>query len=360
MRKYPSCFMKNQILLAPVLLATGIAIGWFARDSSSQSPKANTTAQPASAPQTEAVTTQKTDESITQRGKSIQRETSSEEKSKTVAEALSGSVEEKESDERVGKIMETMAKRQRASLDQHATRLDASLSLRPDQKEKLAAWMDDCTKDAAGMHSAALNDDPSAMIDAQSRFTPQGLEKFLEGLLTDEQKTGLEQFRERDQQSKADTLALKNLSQIQKAVDFQGGQRDQVYQILSEDARQRLSQTSKTDEMAGFMQESMGIEMDPYDLGVNTLMQDVMGISGENFDMESMKDGKRLAQNLREELNKRIDRKVELLRPALDERQLQQYRTELQTRGGGFVDQMIMGIEMMQDHDTFSIENKTK
>lgn len=259
-----------------------------------------------------------------------------------------------EMNSQVRKMMESMATRQRTRLDQHVERLDASLSLTPAQKEKIAAWLDENMKKTGEFGAMANFADPSKAHAAQTAFSPEGLEDYLAEMLSSDQKGALESFQQRDKQGKVDALALKNLAQIQGVVDFSEGQRDQVYQILSEAAERKLSETPKTEQMMTFMHDSMGIETDPYDLGVDTLMQDMMG-NPEKMNLDFMKDKKTMVQNMRDELARRIDEKAALLQPVLNEKQLEQYRTELRTRGGGFVDQMIMGIEMMDDSDTGTV-----
>jgi hypothetical protein len=344
--------MKAHIITAPLMLALGVAIGWVARGTNSDKPLAATTAPTHAPADTRAgeTTMAAADESSNKpRSKSAIREPKD-----TSAQGKAEQQIPEEMNSQVRKMMESMASRQRTRLDQHVDRLNASLSLTPDQKAKLTAWLDENTKNAGQFDALAASGDPEKAYQAQTSFSPEGLEDYLAGMLLPDQKEALEDFQQRDKQGKVDALALKNLSQIQKVVEFSDGQRDQVYQILSEAAERKLSEAPKTEQMMSFMHESMGIETDPYDLGVNTLMQDMMG-APENMDMDFLKDNKGMAQKLRDELARRIDEKASLLQPVLNEKQLEQYRTELRTRGGGFVEQMIMGLEMVSDSDTIVI-----
>lgn len=341
--------MKPSLLVSPLLLVLGMAIGWFARGTYSDAPVA-----PASKPvladslKSEAAVADAEESPAAPRGKSAIREPK---ESRMGAEEVKVT---KEMDSHMRKMMESMATRQRTRLDQHVERLNASLSLTPAQKEKIAAWLDENTEKAGKFDAMTNFADPSKAHEAQTAFSPEGLEDYLAEMLSSDQKGALEAFQQRDKQGKVDALALKNLAQIQGVVDFSEGQRDQVYQILSEAAERKLSEAPKTEQMMTFMHDSMGIETDPYDLGVDTLMQDMMG-NPEKMDMDFLKDKKAIAQNLREELARRIEEKAALLQPVLNEKQLEQYRTELRTRGGGFVDQMIMGLDMMDDSDVGTI-----
>jgi hypothetical protein len=341
--------MKTPLLVAPLLLALGITIGWFARGAYSDTPDS-----PVSKPvqtdsrASEAAVSAAEESPAAPRGKSAIR---GPKESGMGAEEIKVT---KEMDSHMRKMMESMATRQRTRLDQHVDRLNASLSLTPDQKKKLTAWLDENTKNAGEFDVMGASSDPDKAYKAQTAFSPEGLEEYLAGMLAPDQAEELGKFQQRDKQGKVDALALKNLAQIQGVVDFSEGQRDQVYQILSEAAERKLNEAPKTGQMMSFMHDSMGIETDPYDLGVDTLMQDMMG-NPEKMDVDFLKDRKAIAQNLREELARRIDAKAALLQPVLNEKQLEQYRTELRTRGGGFVDQMIMGLEMMEGTDASSI-----
>lgn len=349
--------MKSSPLIGLALLGIGIAVGWFSRGALEKTVATVVTGH-VDTPQKvlQAEITADAEKETLPRGKSAIRETKS--------ESAQG-VEEIKVSEVAGshmrKMMESMAQRQRTRLDLHVDRLHASLSLSQDQRLKLTAWLDENTKSAGDYDMMAMSGDPKKAYEAQNAFSPEGLEEYLAGMLAPEQKGALAEFQQRDKQGKVDALALKNLSQIQKVVDFGDGQRDQVYQILSEAAERKLSEAPKTEKMMSFMHESMGIETDPYDLGVDTLMQSMMG-DPETMDVNALKDTKAMVQNLRDELARRIDQKVELLQPVLNEKQLEQYRTELRTRGGGFVDQMIMGLEMMgkKDDPTIIISEENK
>ena len=60
---------------------------------------------------------------------------------------------------------------------------------------------------------------------------------------------------------------------------------------------------------------------------------------------EATGDQKKMVQKLREVIDKRIDAKVELLRPVLNDKQLEQYRTELKTKGLGVYGTVLSGME---------------
>jgi len=55
-----------------------------------------------------------------------------------------------------------------------------------------------------------------------------------------------------------------------------------------------------------------------------------------------------MVQKLRETIDKRIDAKVDLLRPVLNEKQLEQYRSELKSKGLGIYGTVLSGMEAGQ------------
>lgn len=335
--------MDKTYLAAIPMVALSAAIGWFARGAYSEK-------SIVSAPAPDMVDVRKTKvtiptaENITSapRGKRSIRESK-----KISADGIDETKIDEATSIQVRKMMESMAKRQRTLLDQHLDRLDESLGLTAEQKQKLTAWLDEKTKGAGEFDVMAMSEDPEEAYKAQNDFSPEGLEEHLAKILLPDQKEAMESFKHRNKQNKIDALALKNLSHMQGVIEFSDGQRDQVYQILSEEAERRFAETPKTEKMMSFMHEGMGIETDPYDLGIDSIIQDVTGDS-LNPNAEILSDTKTMGQKMREELSRRIDRKVELLKPVLNERQLEQYRAHLSS-GGGMVEQMIMSMEMIDE-----------
>lgn len=325
--------MKSPWFLAPLMLVTGIAIGWFARGpggGTESAPKvaANEQSRPGDAPAAKVAAADPGEPNVP--GKRAIRPAQDPSKSED-AEM------EKKQEEMMTRMSESLAKRQRERLDQHLQRILPSVNLTEAQRREIGAWLD---HGAEAMKKLDLTD-----VDVMSGekspfddFTPKALEQKLAGLLEPDQKAALDQFRDRDYRSKVDALALKNLSQLQKVIDFSEGQRDQVYQVLSSEAEKKVSSESQAGGPEAFLHEGFGIEMDPYDLGLTTLFEDFAkeGISQVDAPRDT-------AAMIRQALDRRIQEKLDVLRPVLDERQLEAYGKELRLRGGGFLDQMMIG-----------------
>ena len=128
---------------------------------------------------------------------------------------------------------------------------------------------------------------------------------------------------------------------MQGVIDFEEGQRDEVYKILSDAAAEKLREQSANPDPSSLFTDGMGIEMDPYDLGV----QDAMREAFTDVEDPTKVDQKQMAEKLREVINRRIDEKVERLRPLLNEKQLEQYRAELKNKGSGFLGNALIGMD---------------
>ena len=66
---------------------------------------------------------------------------------------------------------------------------------------------------------------------------------------------------------------------------------------------------------------------------------------GDPSKAEGAHDSKEMMKHLREVIDKRIDEKVERLRPVLNDKQLELYRSELKSKGLGVYGPMMMGQE---------------
>ena len=239
--------------------------------------------------------------------------------------------------------MKMMRGNLRTRLEKQIERLAAGINLTPDQKAALTAWMEEKMKSLDNVDFT----DPKSMEDLESltkSLTAKGIEDQLEPSLSAEQKSLLAEFKDKERKGKADAGALKSLSMMQGVVEFKEGQRDEVYKLLMEDAEARALAEEENPDPSKFFTEGMGIQMDPYDLGIQKAMTDAVGMNGSKMGKESA-DQKEMAKRIRESIDQRIDERVEKLRPALDDQQLEQYRNELKTKGLGFYGSVLSGME---------------
>ena len=234
-----------------------------------------------------------------------------------------------------------MVARQRQKFETQIARLSENLSLTDFQKSKLTAWLDERFKNLEDLDPT----DPATaerFMEESKLLNDETLQAQLAGTLTPEQQTALTAHQEREHLGKVDAIALKSLSKLQGIIQFEEGQRDKVYQLLSESAEESLAAETKTMDISSMFTEGMGIEMDPYGLGIQQAMTEAMGDPTKlqnDFDQQSM------AKTMRQIINDRIDSRVEKLRPVLNEKQLEAYRNELQTKGLGVYGSVLDSME---------------
>ncbi len=337
--------MKNPWIAGIALFLLGTGVGWVSRGSvkGDSAPDARTAAAPhAASPQKEPAASASSTAPATP-GKRAIRE----------PEPKKDKPERPEVDtEAITKHMSReLVKRQRAKFEKHTERLAEALSLNEAQKAGLDAWIEERL---AGIESIDFTK-PETIGGKDSLFSDlslKSLEEKLEGTLNDEQKVAFTAFRERDRQARVDSLALKRLSQIQGVIEFDEGQRDKVYEILAEGAAGTIDREQDKKDPSAIFTEGMGIDMDPYGLGIQDAMQEAFG---DTTNVGGAPDRKQMAAKLREVIDGRIEAKVEQLRPVLNERQLEQYRAELRNKGTGFLSSALMGLEAADGEDTHMV-----
>lgn len=320
--------MKSPAIVGVVMLVIGIAIGWVVKPTpetgkpsltaaSSEKPAALTPPSTASQPIAESPTP----------GKRAIRPT----ESPKPAPGTPTAEQMDQAKQMQSQMAKKMVERQRQKFEQQIDSLTESLSLTETQKSKLSGWLDERLKN---FETLDLTDPATSekFMEESKLLNDETLQAQLAGTLTAEQQTALTDYQDREHRGKVDALALKNLSNLQGIIRFEDGQRDKVYEILSEGAEESLADKSKTPDIGSMFTEGMGIEMDPYGLDLQQAMTEVMG------DPAQLKNGAMnpdMTKKVREIVAARIDAKIERLRPVLNDKQLEAYRTELQTKGLG-------------------------
>lgn len=327
--------MKNLIPFGSLMLLLGFAIGWLVKPvpaAGGATPAAVMASSKSAVP-----APAKIPEEAPVPGKHIQREA-------IVKKTSDGPTSEQmdQAKKMQSEMSKAMVKRQHDKFEQQIDLLTESLGLSADQKSKLITWLDDGIKKLEGLDIT----DPKSMSDLPELskfFTDKALEDQLTPSLTDDQKAALVDFKDREHRTKVDTAALKSLSKLQGVIRFEDGQRDEVYKILAQTAETGVLAESETPDMTTMFTEGMGIDMDPYGLGIQQAMTESIG--DPSAMQESAGDQKQMAQKLREIIDKRIDAKVDLLRPVLNDKQLEQYRGELKSKGLGVYGTVLSGME---------------
>lgn len=252
-------------------------------------------------------------------------------------------------------MTKAMLGRQRAKTEQYLKRLEDSLGLTADQKNRMDAWLDERMKKLENVDFS----DPESMkglSDVLGGINTKDIDNELAKILSAEQQTALGEFREKEHRTKVDSAALKSLSKLQKVIEFEEGQRDEVFKMLTAEAEENVRKAEENPDPAEAITEGMGIEMDPYDLGIQQAMADAIAeMGGERMPT----DQKQIAKIMREVIDRRIDAKIEKLRPVLNARQLEQYSAELKTKGAGIYGTALMGMEGAASHDNmFAVPTK--
>lgn len=219
----------------------------------------------------------------------------------------------------------------------------AELGLDADQEKALRAYFDKQLDILSSTDPQKMMSDPDSMAKLAAAMRGDDLAEAMSEHLTDEQKEGLEAMQLRKKKNKIDGIAMKDLSKIQQALDLTDEQRDEVYNILIEDAETKLENESDANVVMNGMMSSMGIDMDMGDMDMGAMMQLDPSQNNTPADQSSI-----IAQ-MKEQRARQIDAKVERMAPALNETQLRQYRNHLENKGGMF-NMMIQGMEMQGEN----------
>lgn len=246
-------------------------------------------------------------------------------------------------------MKKSMVDRIRGKFESRIEKLALALNLTPEQKSALLASL---AEKMTKFETMNFNDPKSmeGMEEVMKGLTNKAMEDQLAPSLTAEQQEAMTAFKDRELRGTADNMALKNLSRMQGLIEFEEGQRDEVYKLLVQDAEASAKAEDENPDVSKLFTEGMGIEMDPYDLGLQKAMTDAAGINGAKLMSGSADERQDLATGLRETINARIDAKVEVLRPVLNEKQLEQYRGELKTKGLGMYGPVLDAMEKRGDH----------
>ncbi|MEO7101175.1 MAG: hypothetical protein ABI162_17620 [Luteolibacter sp.] len=331
--------MKNVIVVGSLMLGLGVAIGWLAKPVPLPVATPVIAAAAPAKPVGDVVTTTVSESSVP--GKRAQREPVVKKPDGMPTKEQMSQAKKMQVD-----MFEAMGKRQRDKFEKHIARLSENLTLTDEQKAKLNTWLDERMKKLDEMDIT----DPKSMEGMTASFkelTNKGLEEQLAPFLSADQKTAFADFKDREHRSKVDTAALKSLTTLQGVIEFEDGQRDEVYKALTEAAESTVVTEDEAPDISKMMTEGMGIEMDPYNLGLQKAMTDAM--TDPSMLAKSGNEKKQMVSKIRETFDKRIEDKVEQLRPVLNDKQLDLYRNELKTKGMGVYGTVLSSMENAGD-----------
>jgi hypothetical protein len=237
------------------------------------------------------------------------------------------------------RFREMMAARQKSRQDAQIQKLVDRLGLSDEQAEKLRAHFEKNRADLASLTEGA--EDWTKIKELTGKLRGDDLDEVLGEILSDEQKLAYEEMQQRDRQNQIESRALKDLATIQGVLDLTAEQKDQVYEILHEDAATQIDTNPDANVLVSSFTEGMGINIDPGDLGIASIVQ-VQIDNAANGEQPS-KNPAELMQVVQENRQREIDQKVERLAPVLDDRQEESYRNHLESQGAGLLGGFLQG-----------------
>ena len=333
--------IRNNALMTVLALVVGIAVGWFSRGAMGRG-EANNKVPDANCPKAAVSSNSTTDkEPAPSPGPSKRptREVLPKKSNEPGGEVIKLSAAQIKVMQR--QQIKAMAERQRTKLQQRIDKLAETLSLTDAQKTHLMAWLEERIGKVGSMDVGDFNK-PGAESELMKSLSNTALDEQLSSSLTDDQKTALAGLNEHETQAKTDSAALKSLSLLQGAIDLEESQRDAVYKILSDAAAMRVRKESDNPSSSGMSIGGTEIDMDPYGLGIQDVMQQAFIAAGGDAS-GNPPNRQKMADTFRTLINQQIDNQVNQLRPVLNDKQLEQYRSELENKGVGLLGRALMG-----------------
>ncbi len=321
------------------MLVLGVGIGWVAtksmsRENSKLEPQMAAKPTPAEKPSWE-----QPEKPAARNGNSAAIQERRNEREKNEAAAEDAMRDAKAAGSKFG---EKIVQERRMKAERHFYKLVEEIELTAHQKSSLQEWLEEKLQ-ALESIEFTNPDQVKSLENVSVALSEKGIEDHLTASLDEKQKEDLMRFREKDLAAHADTAALKNYTKLQSVVDIDPEQRDEVMQALREASLKREQEklARPASAVTDLITDSLGVDMDPYDLGLQDGMMESIG-SPEAGAGTAPPD---LAAQIRATFAKRVEEKIAVLRPVLDEKQLQQYRDELQSKGLGVYSMTLEALE---------------
>ncbi len=212
-----------------------------------------------------------------------------------------------------------------SKFDLRIARLVESLGLDAGQEKLLRDYVENRLEgiDASTLGGMSGMPDEEKLAELAALLRGDGIVDELSPHLNDEQRDSLDAVTERERRNSVEARALKQLSRLQGTLDLDETQRDEVYGVLMEDADSWLDRQSDADFVMREMMSTMGVEMELGDMDMSAMME-----------MHHADDPAEVMQQMREEMARQREAKVERLSGILDEDQLDRYRQSLENQGG--------------------------
>ena len=251
------------------------------------------------------------------------------------------------------RFREMMARRQKSKEDAQIKKLVDRLGLTDAQADQLRAYFAKNREKLEAMIANGEGGDWSDIKNFTKMLRDDELDAALAGILTDDQKTTYEEMKQRDLNNRVEARAYKDLAEIQGVLDLSQEQKDEVYEILHDQAANQVDSNKDANAVVTAFTEGLGITINPEDFGISSVIQNQIdrAANGE----QPSEDRGDWMRSIRENREQEIDQKVELLAPVLDDNQEDAYRTHLESRGAGFLGGLLGGGGAEFDVESFEI-----
>jgi hypothetical protein len=237
--------------------------------------------------------------------------------------------------------------RQKKSHENLLADLARKLNLNEEQKGQLAKVLDDRLEEfRSKMKEAeeAKGENPMAQLDQMkvmgALIRGEGLRESMAEFLSDEQLAAYDAHKEKEWGRQVESRAYKDLAKINSVLELSDAQKDQVYEVLYEDAGAKMEANRDVQAFMGMLSGQIGVEIDVGDDGMGDMMEFGMMAEGggEDFNPQEM------MRQMQERRAARNAEKLARMEPILDDQQLERYREHLQAPSGLF-QQMLLGVE---------------
>ena len=213
-------------------------------------------------------------------------------------------------------MLASMEERRAKRTEARIAELVAKLGLNPQQEARLRAHFDSLKPEVK-----VDEDGNSLRMNSMPKLSPQereaSLAKLMGEMLTEEQQETYETFKETERNQQVEARALRDMASLTQAIELREDQRDAVYEILQNDARNEAGNTMETGMPAVGVFTNTDFGPGP---GAEATVMRMAAPGTEGMDQEEA-----MAQE-----RARIDGKMERLSGVLDAAQLAAYRSYLE------------------------------
>jgi hypothetical protein len=208
--------------------------------------------------------------------------------------------------------------------------LAAELGLTPEQVSRMEVALDERLEEGLEAMSGG-----NFMALANSGNTEDPVEAALAEIMSPEQEAAYTEVKEKERAHKVEARTMQRFAGLPETLNLTEEQRDQIYDVFAQEEASAVDQQSPagnavanmiTTASGGFLSESVSIDIS------DAVTSAFVVTSDGNTDSTPQNAFARM----REVTEQRNEARVESMRPILDERQLEAYRSHLSQRGGMF------------------------